>query len=76
MSIDGIFESGIFPVAKTKTVSPSKGVWTGRMERANPSCAIIATPCACALLRLASVATTQRVVLVDILFVKASFPDL
>ena len=42
LSIAGLV-SATRPVAMAKTVSPSKGVWIGRIARANPSCAMIAT---------------------------------
>ena len=44
-------------VAAAKTTSPSMAAWTGRSARARPSCAMIATRFACALVRSASVAT-------------------
>ncbi len=54
---------GPVPVASAKTVSPSNGVWIGRMARASPSCAMIAKRRHPALSSAASVATTAIVVL-------------
>src|SRR3954454_3557848 len=51
------------PVASANTVSPSSGVWHGRMVLASPSWAATATRRHPALLSVASVATTARVVL-------------
>src|SRR5690349_7094039 len=51
------------PVASANTVSPSNGVWQGRIVRANPSWAATATRRQAALLNAASVATTAIVVL-------------
>ena len=50
------------PVAMVKTQSPSRGVCTGSIARAKPSCAIRATMPHCSLSRAASVMTTARVV--------------
>ena len=50
------------PVAIAKIVSPSPGVWTGEIARANPSWAICATLRAWTLVSVALVATTPMVV--------------
>ena len=48
------------PVASAKTVSPSAGVCTGQIARANPSCAICASFAACVFVSRALVATTAE----------------
>ncbi|KAG1436511.1 hypothetical protein G6F57_020633 [Rhizopus arrhizus] len=52
------------PVPSAKIVSPSIIVWMGLMVRASPSWAMPAIFCACALVSVASVATTPMVVAV------------
>ena len=54
---------GISPVAKAKTVSPSIGVWEGRVVRAIPSWAMAASRSAWSFVSAAFVATVTSVVL-------------
>ena len=53
---------GVFPVATLKTISPSKEEKTGKMARAMPAPAMLASRLHCLCVRAASVATTQSVV--------------
>ena len=57
-------DSGRAPVDSTKTVSPSSGLCAGRIARAMPSCAIIATRSASPRVSATSVAITPSVVFV------------
>ena len=50
------------PVASANSVSPSAMVCTGSMQRARPSCAMVASLLACGLVSTASVATMPMVV--------------
>ncbi len=60
--VSGSGSTATAPVARTNTVSPSRGVCAGRIARASPSCAATATRRQPAGLSAASVATTAMVV--------------
>ena len=67
--------AGSPPVPRENTVSPSNGMWAGRIDKAKPSCAIWATFVACALDHFRFVATTPRVVFSVVSVVPSRQPD-